>query len=210
MASGIYCIENIINNKKYIGQSQDVSLRSKLNHKDSPAINNAISKYGYENFEIYIIEYCDIGVLNEREIFWIKELRSHVSEHGYNISWGGNCPMRGRHHSKETKEILRKKKLGTKISLETKKKQSNARKGKPSNTKGTKLSRAKSKYFGVRKILVYKKYEYWVVRFKVENKTVYLGSFKNEIEAAKTYDNYIKENKLPNPLNFPEDYYIPF
>jgi len=32
----------------------------------------------------------------------------------------------------------------------------------------------------------------------------YIGSFENEIDAAKAYDKYITENKINKPLNFPE------
>jgi hypothetical protein len=31
---------------------------------------------------------------------------------------------------------------------------------------------------------------------------LYLGLFNEETKAAKTYDDYIKNNNLPNPLNF--------
>jgi len=111
--SGIYCFENILNGKKYVGQGQDVYFRIKTHIKD---LNNgydhcivfkyAWNKYGEKNFKIYIVENCSIEILNEREIYWIKELHSHVSEWGYNVSWGGDSPMRGRKHSKETREKM--------------------------------------------------------------------------------------------------------
>ena len=52
--SGIYCIENKINGKKYVGQSLDVHYRMNRNHRDSPALNNAIKTYGLDNFDIYM------------------------------------------------------------------------------------------------------------------------------------------------------------
>ena len=48
-----------------------------------------IEKYGKENFNKQIIEKCDNKeLLNEREIFWIKELNS-FNPNGYNLHEGG-------------------------------------------------------------------------------------------------------------------------
>jgi group I intron endonuclease len=112
--SGIYCYENLIDSKRYTGQSQDIYDREK-NHlyalksekcADSKYFKNAWRKYGAENFKFWIVEECAIELLDEREIYWIKELRSHVSEWGYNISWGGGAPMRGLRHSEESRRKM--------------------------------------------------------------------------------------------------------
>ena len=80
MTIGIYCIENIINGKKYIGQS--VNLRRRiLEHcnklesgKDSSvALQNAYNKYGVNNFIFYVLEECREDELDEREIFFIND-----------------------------------------------------------------------------------------------------------------------------------------
>lgn len=65
---GIYEIKNIKNNKRYIGQSQDLYVRS---CKHFSNLNNGVhpnkhlqaswNKYGSDNFVINILEYCDIG-----------------------------------------------------------------------------------------------------------------------------------------------------
>lgn len=83
--SGIYCIENKINNKKYIGQSINIWARflshiyesnnSKLtayNYK----ISCAIREYGKENFILSILEKCEN--LSEREIFYIKKYNTFL------------------------------------------------------------------------------------------------------------------------------------
>ncbi len=105
MNIGIYCIENLIDGKKYVGQSQNLKRRMKATHKENIYLFRAIQKYGRDNFKTYVVEYCDIDDLDEREIYYIKEFHSHYTEGGYNISWGGDAPMRGRKHTEETKKM---------------------------------------------------------------------------------------------------------
>ena len=97
--SGIYCIENMINGKKYIGRGFDVEKRMKRPHKECHYIYNSIKKYGKEKFKKYIILYCEKDELNYYEIECIRIFHSYVSENGYNISFGGSAPMEGRKHS---------------------------------------------------------------------------------------------------------------
>lgn len=79
-----------------------------------------------------------------------------------------------------------------------------------------KKPRGSSKYLGVQKPngifkrkgkdgrpIIYK-YEYWIAIIKMDGKNKYLGSFKDEIEAAKAYDKMaaIVHGEFAN-LNFP-------
>ena len=113
--SGIYCIENLINGKKYIGQAVSLKNRMFEYHKNSHVLNKAIKKYGNENFKRYVVEYCEGKErLSLLETYFIVYFHSHVSEGGYNISWGGISPMIGRNHSKETIEQIRKNTSGEK------------------------------------------------------------------------------------------------
>ncbi len=84
----IYKITNKINNKIYIGKS----LYNKEEYLGSGiSLNNAIDKYGKENFVKEIIETCENQkILNEREKFWIKKYNSTNRKIGYNIAEGGN------------------------------------------------------------------------------------------------------------------------
>ena len=106
MTCGIYCIENKINGKKYIGQGLNVILRMSNNHKDTPAIYNALKRYGKNNFKRYIILYCETSELDYYEIKCIKIFHSHKSEWGYNISWGGGAFFTGGHHTDEAKKKI--------------------------------------------------------------------------------------------------------
>jgi group I intron endonuclease len=83
----VYKTTNLINGKFYIGQD----LNNNPNYLGSGLmLNNAIKKYGKENFKKEIIEVCNSkDELNEREKFWIKELNSQDREIGYNIADGG-------------------------------------------------------------------------------------------------------------------------
>ena len=82
--SGIYMFTNKQTNDSYIGQSKNLYNRFRnyynpayitgLNNKNS-RIGRALKKYGYENFSLTILEYCDKGVLTEREQFYFDTLK---------------------------------------------------------------------------------------------------------------------------------------
>jgi group I intron endonuclease len=105
---GIYLITNEINGKKYVGMSNKIDRRF-MEHKTPKNINNkttvlckAFRKYKIENFRFEILEIVDsIDLLDEREVFWIKELKPE-----YNMNEGGNGNS-GHQVSEETKQILR-------------------------------------------------------------------------------------------------------
>lgn len=96
IASGIYCIENIITNKKYIGQSKNIGNRwyrhkYELNHgtHDNDYLQKAWNKYDEINFKFYILEYCKPEKLNEKEIYYIKLYNTINRDYGYNLKSGG-------------------------------------------------------------------------------------------------------------------------
>lgn len=95
---GIYCIENLINHKKYIGQSKDIYYRwsqhkykLKNNCHDNRFLQRAWNKYGEQNFKFYIIETCLFKELNFKEIYYIDLFYTHAyfGKHGYNLTTGG-------------------------------------------------------------------------------------------------------------------------
>jgi group I intron endonuclease len=211
MVAGIYCIENMINGKKYVGQGINVEKRMKHPHSECKIIYDAIKKYGKENFKRYVLVYCEDFELERLEIRCIKIFRSHVSEWGYNVGWGGKSAMTGRTgeknpfygktHSEKTKKLMSDMRLGKHRSEEIKKASSIARSGEKNVRFATKLPNASSQYFGVYRTND-KKSIYW--QCKVGKK--YLGRFKSEIDAAKAHDKYVIDNNINHPLNFPNDY----
>lgn len=94
--SGIYCIENIVNNKKYIGQSKHVHERWKKHVYEldcgkhyNDYLQKSWDKYGKENFKFSVLEYCDIENLDNREIYWISYYSTLDRNKGYNLKSGG-------------------------------------------------------------------------------------------------------------------------
>lgn len=123
---GIYKITNIVNGKCYIGQSININNRfdkhltllrnGKHNNKH---MQSAFDKYGINNFKFEVIEECEENVLNEREIWWIAELKSNDREFGYNETSGGDG-IKNYHHTEETKVKISKASKGQKLSEEHK------------------------------------------------------------------------------------------
>lgn len=109
---GIYCIENLINHKKYVGLSKDClrrwhEHRTKSEHstkKDDlkKPLYMAMKKYGKNNFSFYILEECNESELKEKEIYWINKLNTYYD--GYNATFGGDLPegriLKGEEHGR--------------------------------------------------------------------------------------------------------------
>ncbi|WP_053434701.1 GIY-YIG nuclease family protein [Sporosarcina globispora] len=88
----IYITTNMINNKKYIGQKKiDNGSRWKSYLGSGHHLNNAIKKYGKENFRRRIIDLSSSEVeLNEKEEYWISFYDAVNNEDFYNMIEGGN------------------------------------------------------------------------------------------------------------------------
>jgi group I intron endonuclease len=116
----VYCIENKLNNKKYIGITKN-SLNSRINgHKyrcrlgSKTAIYDAIRALGGHNFSIYILKECESEQdLINSEIYFINELKTSTDEHGYNILTDKYIFSKARTGKKNTKK--HKKKLSQRM-----------------------------------------------------------------------------------------------
>lgn len=124
MKSGIYLIENKINNKKYIGSAKNiknrwVSHKTALNHNyhTNSYLQHAWNKYKPNNFEFSVIEYVELENLLEREQYYINYYDVCNKNKGYNLSpTAGNT-------------------LGFKFTEESRLKMSLLKKGKPPSRK---------------------------------------------------------------------------
>lgn len=91
MTTGIYKIQNLINQKIYIGQSIHIEKRWQEHCCPSAdsLIGKAIQKYGKTNFSFTILEECDKNLLDSREEYFIKHYNS-ITPNGYNIEERNN------------------------------------------------------------------------------------------------------------------------
>jgi group I intron endonuclease len=143
--SYIYKITNIINNKIYVGQSINPKRRwyhhrwcarnPEKSTENNTILYNAMRKHGEENFKFEIIEETELININDREIYWIKELNT-LSTNGYNMTAGGqgsnemsiearekiSKALKGRKCSKEHIEKVKQAKIGLTLSDEHKQK----------------------------------------------------------------------------------------
>jgi hypothetical protein len=98
----IYCIENVLNGLHYIGQTRCPKARKKEhfvmlkrgNHYNRH-LQNVYNKHGKDVFTFQIIETnIPLKEINDREVHWISFFNSY--HNGYNLSPGGNLPIRSR------------------------------------------------------------------------------------------------------------------
>ncbi len=169
------------------------------------------------------MEECNTDSLIEREVFYIKKLKTRRPD-GYNLNDGGlgntgwipsletlykkslsvsgkNNPMYGKKHSERTRRLFSFQRIGTKNGVGNKNNLGLVKKYKNST----------SSYYGVVKIFYTKKNKeksiYWRARISINGKEFNLGSHKTEIEAAKSFDKRCwKTYKDLSKLNFPDDY----
>lgn len=93
----IYCITNLINDKKYIGKTmQTIEKRFAEHVKDSKSkslrtekrpLYNAMQLYGHDKFVVSTLEICSGEQLSEREQYYIQKYDTY--NNGYNATIGG-------------------------------------------------------------------------------------------------------------------------
>jgi group I intron endonuclease len=137
----VYLIENLINGKRYIGQTI-FTLDARWKQHQQSAQNNsqfpihcAIRKYGSSSFKTSILtEVTSKEEMDFHEKFYIKNLVTRTPK-GYNLTEGGEGSL-GRVSTEETRKRISKALKGNKYSLgfkhtkKTREKMSKARKGR--------------------------------------------------------------------------------
>ena len=139
--SGIYLWTNKITGDIYVGQSPNLALRfinyfnsSYLKSKESLIISRALIKYGYSNFSLTILEYCEKSELQAREQIYLGSLgpvynilktagsssghtlsegtKAKISQALKGVHVGDKSPWFGKTFSEETKQRMSLKKAG--------------------------------------------------------------------------------------------------
>ena len=102
----IYCIQNKVNLKQYVGQTINSletrfkgHIRDSLNQHKNTGMSAAIRKYGKDNFIIFELETCEIKHLNDREAHWIYFLNTYYK--------GYNRKHRSNHDIQEINKIIK-------------------------------------------------------------------------------------------------------
>jgi group I intron endonuclease len=105
----IYLVKNQQNKIVYIGQQ--IGTKSLNEYKGSGLLlNRAYNKYGENYFKREIIEYCNVGELNDKEKLYIKQYNTKFP-HGYNLTDGGDG-NKGLKFTKEQKQKISQNKMG--------------------------------------------------------------------------------------------------
>ncbi len=96
--SGIYEIRNRINGKRYVGSSKELDVRKQTHFnylREGKHINKhlqfAVNKYGIENFEFNVLEYCEEDYLITLEQWYFD---NENCCYNINMNAGGGCGPR--------------------------------------------------------------------------------------------------------------------
>jgi group I intron endonuclease len=103
---GIYCIKCTVTGAMYIGSSINLAVRL-IDHLVSGHTNqrlqNAIAKYGLENFEFCVLEFCDLEVRLQREQHYLDILFSLPANLRYYFARVAEASFKGLTHTPESK-----------------------------------------------------------------------------------------------------------
>lgn len=148
MTGIIYKARNRVNGKLYVGQTigplahriachaYGARKRSKTN-----AFANAIRKYGLQSFSFEIIDEATTQkILDEKEKYWIKRLRS-LSPNGYNLTTGGEHVTFTAALKKKMSRNHPRPMLGKKFTLEHRQKIAAGLRGKPKSPRSAEHTR---------------------------------------------------------------------
>lgn len=95
----IYKITHLTTSKKYVGQTRNDPWLRWCSHVSEGRLHTDI-KTKKNDFSFEIIECCPNSLLNDREIFWIKKLKT-LKPDGLNSQVGGNSAHKGKNFLQE-------------------------------------------------------------------------------------------------------------
>lgn len=106
----IYLITNHVNGMQYVGQSSDYKKRFMVHCRNykygvRTPISSAIHEFGKEHFSVELLAQVDDSEKDWWEEHYIKLYKTHYTQGGYNVSWGGkNNPMDTEYARKKQKD----------------------------------------------------------------------------------------------------------
>lgn len=74
------------------------------NKHENDYLQKSWNKYGEDSFIFYVLEYCDIDMLDEREKYYIEKYNTLDRNLGYNLKFGGQNG--GSKYSKEIRDKM--------------------------------------------------------------------------------------------------------
>jgi group I intron endonuclease len=160
MSGCIYLITNIQTGHKYVGQFKGSNPEKRFkghirsSKKSCPyLIHRAMRKYGYDSFKIETLCICNYNCINNLEAYYAEIYGTYIWDipGGYNMVWCGGASVAriGIKMPENVKQALRKSRIGTTHTIESKSKMSNALKGRiqsPESIKKGALARIGRKF----------------------------------------------------------------
>lgn len=118
---GIYGMWNRTTRMWNIGQSKNVRLRCSMHRSnmkagiaDNMRIRRDIEGHGAECFFFFVLERLSVAPevnlkyqLNQRELWWVRQLQAHDERYGYNLEAGGHRTLGAKFRDRERKLMRR-------------------------------------------------------------------------------------------------------
>lgn len=105
--------------KIYVGKTYDLRKRinahkSSLKYNKNLKLHNSLRKYGWDTHVLEVIEECEDELMDEREMFWITELKTYCYDHpdGLNMTKGGEGQRSTWMHKTELRKYFSEKYKG--------------------------------------------------------------------------------------------------
>jgi group I intron endonuclease len=190
----IYLIENIINNKKYIGQTKDsVEIRFQEHCWRCSAKTMEISKdilaYGKENFKISLLVICEYKEEANRYECECSKIYNTIYPNGYNHRAGGGKTS---NTSNKFKEKISNANTGRKNTSEANKRLSESHKGIPCSERSKQITSERCKGKSVSDLCIENSIKAVAKNYKVKDP---LGNVISVYNMAK----FCRDNNLSAP-----------